>query len=175
MRTAGNLVSQMAPAAKAKFSSEAKWATASGVTKETLSRLKRQRSCDFHTLESLAESVGFSLGLVPKVAQAADHMPAGLDRKYEEELLDLSASGNVNPDLWRTRGPAFFMGGLAAMLGSARGFSRERYLRLAEELHPGVSTPEVFGLWLSKTPVRPSRFLPMARKRSGVHASAQSL
>ena len=57
------------------------------------------------------------------------------------------------------------MGGLAVMLASARGFERERYLRLAETLHPGVSTPEVFGMWLKKSPVRSARFLPMARKR----------
>jgi hypothetical protein len=173
MRTAGTLVAQMAPTAKAKFSSEARWAAASGVTKETLSRLKRQPSCDFRTLASLAESAGFALGLVPKAAQGADHMPASLNREYEEELLDLAASGNVDPDAWRARGPAFFMGGLAAMLGSARGFSRERYLKLAEALHPGVSTPEVFGLWLGRTPVRASRFLPLARKRSAARASAQ--
>jgi len=54
------------------------------------------------------------------------------------------------------------------MLGSARGFDRERYLRLAESLHPGVSTPEVFALWLDQSPVRPSRFLPMVRKRKRI-------
>lgn len=60
------------------------------------------------------------------------------------------------------------MGGLAVLLASARGFERERYLRLAESLHPGISSPEVFGQWLHTTPLRAARFLPMARKRRGL-------
>ena len=55
---------------------------------------------------------------------------------------------------------------MQAILGRVR--SATRYLRLAEVLHPGVSTPEVFALWLENSPVRPSRFLPMARKRKRV-------
>jgi len=53
-------------------------------------------------------------------------------------------------------------------MASARGFDREKYLRLAESLHPGVSTPEVFAAWLDKSPVRAARFLPMARRRKGL-------
>jgi len=93
------------------------------------------------------------------------HFPTHFDRAYEEDLLDLAASGNADPDAWRARGPSFFMGGLAVMLASARGFERERYLWLADALHPGVSNPEVFGIWLVRSPVRASRFLPMARMR----------
>jgi hypothetical protein len=53
------------------------------------------------------------------------------------------------------------MGGLAVLLASIRGADRERLLALAETLHPGVSTPEVFGAWLAASPLQPSRFLPM--------------
>lgn len=159
------LLEQMFLAAKARFATEASWAKASGLPKETLSRLKTQSSCDLRTLGALARTIGYTLASVPEAAQAGQHVPARLGREYEEELLDLSASGSVDPTAWRARGPAFFMGGLAVMLASARGFDRERYLRLAETLHPGVSTPEVFGMWLAKSPVRASRFLPMARKR----------
>jgi hypothetical protein len=95
-------------------------------------------------------------------------MPSELSREREDELLDLAASADVDPATWRARGPAFFMGGLAVLLGGARGFEREPYLRLAEALHPGVSTPEVFGMWLQQSPVRAARFLPMARKRKGM-------
>ena len=56
------------------------------------------------------------------------------------------------------------MGGLAAMLASVREFDRRRYLALAEDLHPGVTQPEVFELWLERSPVRPARFLPMLRR-----------
>lgn len=162
------LLERMAPAAKARFSSDAGWAEASGVTKETLSRLKKQSSCDWHTLAALAKSAGFELAPVPEATKEGEHFPARLGREYEEALLDLSASGNVDPSVWQAQGPAFFMGGLAVMLASARGFQREPYLKLAEKLHPGVSTPEVFGMWLEKSPVDPSRFLPMARERSAV-------
>jgi len=165
---ASRLLEQMTPAAKARFSTEAGWAEDAGLRKETLSRLKKQRSCDLETVGALAKSAGYTLALVPEDRVAGKHVPEKFTRSYEEGLLDLSASGNVDPTTWLAHGPAFFMGGLAVMLGSARGFERERYLRLAETLHPGVSTPEVFNMWMDKSPVRPSRFLPMARMHKNV-------
>lgn len=159
------LLAQMAPAARARFASQAGWARAAGVPKETLSRLKTQASCDLRTLAALAESAGYRLAAVPVGEEGA---PRPFGRDYEGQLLDLAASGNQDPDAWRALGPGFFMGGLAVMLASARGFERERYLRLAEALHAGVSTPEVFALWLKSSPVQASRFLPMARRRKGV-------
>jgi hypothetical protein len=155
----------MAPGARAKFAAEADWARASGLPKETLSRLKHKASCGWRTLTALAESAGYRLAAVPARGPDKGHLPERFGRDDEDRLLDLAASGNVDPVLWRAAGPAFFMGGLAVMLASARGFERERYLRLAEALHPGVSTPEVFAHWLERTPLRPSRFLPMARRR----------
>jgi hypothetical protein len=159
------ILAQMAPAARVKFAAEGDWARASGLPKETLSRLKRKASCDWRTLAALAASAGYRLAAVPARGPSKGHLPARFGRDDEDRLLDLAASGNVDPEVWRAEGPGFFMGGLAVMLASARGFERERYLRLAEALHPGVSTPEVFALWLERTPLRPSRFLPMARRR----------
>ena len=163
------LVEQMAEAAKVKFSSDAGWADASGLPRETLSRLKSQRSCDLRTLGALAQSVGYTLVAVRHARQDTGHMPNSFGREYEDDLLDLCASGNMDASVWRASGPGFFMGGLAVMLASSKGFERERYLRLAETLHPGVSTPEVFAMWLEKSPVRPARFLPMAKKRKRLH------
>ena len=82
------------------------------------------------------------------------------DRAREEELLNLCASDDTDPSTWRRHGDEYFMGGLAVMLASVRGFDRRRYLDLAEELHAGISRPEAFGLWLQRTPVRAARFLP---------------
>lgn len=165
MSTPAALLAGMADAAKARFPTEGAWAAASGLPKETLSRLKSQPSCDLRTLGALARSAGCKLVAVPDAAQAGEHLPERFTRDYEDRLLDLCASGNADPAVWRAQGPGFFMGGLAVLLASARGFDRERYLRLAEALHPGASTPEVFGLWLEKSPLRPARFLPLARKR----------
>jgi hypothetical protein len=92
-------------------------------------------------------------------------VPKSFNRDYEDGLLDLCASGNTDPNAWRSHGSGFFMGGLAVVLASARDFEREGYLRLAETLHPGVSSPEVFAMWLKQSPLRPARFLPMARRR----------
>jgi len=163
--TPAGLLDQMSKAAKTKFSSYGAWAEASGLPPETLSRLKTQASCDLRTLGALAQSAGYTVVAVRNLTQGSAHMPDSFGREYEENLLDLCASGNVDPSTWSAHGPGFFMGGLAVMLASAKGFERERYLRLAERLHPGVSTPEVFSTWLEKSPVRPVRFLPMARKR----------
>lgn len=161
----GELVKRMSAAAKSRFGTDANWARAAGLPKETLSRLKSQSSCDLRTLGALARTAGFTLAPVAEGTETDAHVPRRFSRDYESQLLDLAASGNVDVAAWRALGPAFFMGGLAVMLASARGFERERYLRLAEALHPGVSTPEVFEMWLHKSPVRPSRFLPMAKKR----------
>lgn len=161
----GRLLQQMSEAAKAKFTTDANWAAASGLPKETLSRLKSNSSCDLRTLGALAEAAGYTLVAVPAVVGGDEHAPEKFGRDYEDKLLDLAVSGNVDPHVWRGYGPGFFMGGLAVTLASSKGFERERYLRLAETLHPGVSTPDVFGMWLKKSKVSPSRFLPMAKRR----------
>jgi hypothetical protein len=153
------LLSAMAPAAKGRYATDTAWAQASGVPKETLSRLKGQASCDLRTLESLARAAGCMVAVVP------DLSPGTFGREDEDRLLDLCASGNTDPSVWSGYGSGFLMGGLAVLLSSARGFEREKYLRLAEALHVGVTTPEVFALWLERSPVQASRFLPMLRMR----------
>ena len=164
----GDLLQQMASAVAARYSTASEWASASGLPKETLSRLRRKSSCDLRTLAALADAAGCTLVAVPGTMQGGEHMPNPYGRDYEDHLLDLCASGNADPSAWRATGPAFFMGGLAVLLAGARGFERERYLRLAEALHPGVSTPEVFAMWLRQSPLRAARFLPMVRRRKGV-------
>lgn len=162
------LLAQMTALARRRFPSDAAWAEASGVPKETLSRLKKNPSCDLRTLGALAKTAGCTLVAVPEAALDGGHAAERYNREYEDSLLQLCASGNTDATLWSTYGTSFFMGGLAVLLASARGFERERYLRLAEALHPGISTPEVFGQWLARTPVRAARFLPMARRRKGL-------
>ena len=162
------LLHQMSKAARGIFRTDASWAKASGLPKETLSRLKRNPSCDLRTLGALAQTAGYTLVAVPATAEGGEHLPDTFDREYEDDLLDLCASGDVDADHWRAHGPGFFMGGLAVLLASARGFERERYLRLAEALHPGISTPDVFAMWLKRSPLRAARFLPMARRRKGL-------
>jgi len=167
-RLPAKLLDQMSKAARGKFATDASWAKASGLPKETLSRLKRNPSCDLRTLAALAQTAGYTLVAVPATIEAGEHLPNAFGREYEDDLLDLCASGNVDADAWLAHGAGFFMGGVAVLLASARGFERERYLRLAETLHPGISTPEVFAMWLKRSPLRAGRFLPMARRRRGL-------
>jgi len=164
----GQLLQHMQATAKQRFRNLGGWAEAAGIPRETLSRLKTNASCDLRTLEALAHAAGYVITVAPAPATGGINFPDTLSRELEMKLLDLAASGNTDSDTWRQHGPAFFMGGLAVMLAGSRGFDREKYLRLAEELHPGVSTPETFDRWLQQTPVRASRFLPMARKRRGI-------
>jgi hypothetical protein len=56
------------------------------------------------------------------------------------------------------------MAGLAVMLASSNQDERTALLALGESLHPGSSNPEVFQKWLDRSPIRPSRFLPMLRE-----------
>ncbi len=164
----GQLLDSMRDAATRKFGSFGGWARAAGLPKETLSRLKSQSSCDLRTLVALAAAAGFVIQVAPAGQAGTAAFPQTLTRELETRLLDLVASGNMDTAQWRQQGSPFFMGGLAVLLAGARGFERERYLQLAESLHPGISTPEAFGQWLKATPLRAARFLPMARKRRGL-------
>ena len=155
-----DLLSQLRPAANRLFGNDRRWAEACNLPPETLSRLRKRESCDLRTLAALAEAVGYTLAVAPK----AGEQDAPYGRAREEELLDLCASGNQDAATWRQHGDGFFMGGLAAMLASVRAFDRRRYLALAEDLHPGVTQPEVFELWLERSPLRPARFLPMLKR-----------
>jgi hypothetical protein len=159
-----NLIAALSREARARGLTDAGWAARAGLRKETLSRLRRRSSCDFVSLNALAEAVGANLGLTHSHStQLTDdgHFPLGMNRDYEERLLTLCASKTLEPAQWLAEGPAFFMAGLAVMLASAPGFDRQKLLRLAERLHPGASEPAVFAQWLERSPVRPSRFLPM--------------
>lgn len=155
-------------AARRRGLTDSAWAAEAGLRKETLSRLAGRGTCDFGTLEALARAVGaeVSVSLQGRLSTTPDgHFPAVVDREYEASLLALCAAGPPDAAAWRAAGPAFFMAGLAVMLTGARGFDRARYLALAERLHPGSTTPEAFALWLARSPLRPSRFLPMLEVR----------
>jgi hypothetical protein len=141
---------------------DAQWAARAGIRKETLSRMRSRPSCDFATLQALAEVVDASLDVVERRHVEPDGlMPARVDREYEERLLELADSKDLSEDRWRAAGPDFFMAGLAVMLASATDRDRRALLALAERLHAGMSQVGVFALWLERSPVRPSRFLPM--------------
>ncbi len=161
------LVDALGILARKRFASDAQWARASGVPAETLSRLRSRSTCDVRTLWALADGADCALVAVPNAAQAARDEPGRFDRARESSLLDLCASGTPHAAEWRAHGDGFFMGGLATLLAGARPFDRSQYLRLAESLHIGITTPEVFALWLARSPIQPSRFLPMLRVRLG--------
>jgi hypothetical protein len=169
-----SLLKAMEAAVAARNWSDRRWAAEAGVRPETVSRLRSRGDCALSTLEALAHVVGLRLfaGPNPDAQTSASkpgaaelrHMPAKYGREEEERLLDLCVGRKPDLERWRVAGPSFFMGGLAVMLAGARGYDRARYLELAESLHPGITTPEVFSAWLAQSPVRPSRFLPMLEK-----------
>jgi hypothetical protein len=152
-----NTIATLTKQARALGLSDTEWATRAGVRKETLSRLRHRRSCDFETLRLLAEAVGARLGVVEVHAPDSTpdgHFPAGLDR-----------------DRWAGMGPRFFMAGLAVMLASGMYGDRRRLLDLAERLHPGASEVAVFNRWLERSPLRPTRFLPLVDAARQIHAA----
>jgi hypothetical protein len=158
------LLDSLTVAARSKGLNDASWASAAGFSKETLSRLRRRSSCDLSTLIALSDAAGASLSVTVATQPATTsdgHFPSELSREYERQLLTLCASQQLDPVAWATAGPAFFMAGLAVMLASNRGAERRRLLALAELLHPGATEVPVFARWLKRSPLRPSRFLPM--------------
>ncbi len=154
--------------------SDTEWATRAGVRKETLSRLRHRQNCDFETLRLLAEAVGAGLGVLdgsPPDSTLDGHFPTSLDREYEERLVELSLSGELEPERWVGAGPRFFMAGLAVMLASAGNSDRRGLLDLAERLHPGAGEVSVFSRWLDRSPLRPTRFLPLVDAARRTHAA----
>jgi hypothetical protein len=141
---------------------DTQWADRAHLRKETLSRLRRRQTCDFESLRSLAQAVGARLGVVDVRAPGTTpdgHFPANVNRDYEQRLVELCASGNLDPDRWAAAGPRFFMAGLAVMLASTETRERRSVLALAESLLPGASEVAVFNRCLERSPVRPTRFL----------------
>lgn len=162
------IVEALTRAARRRGMNDSQWAAASGLPKETLSRLRGRAGCDLRTLTALGAAAGARLVVLegsPVAATADEHFPDRIDRDYEARLLALCDSGILDPDAWRALGPPFFIAGIAVMVASVRGVPRESLLALAEKLHPGISQPEVFRTWLARSPVRPSRFLPMLKAK----------
>lgn len=158
------LLTQLSAKARALSLTDTEWSSRAGVRKETLSRLRRRSSCDLSTLQALAAVVGARVVLDEGAAGATTldgHFPASLDREYEARLLRLAASGSLASDTWTVAGPRFFMAGFAVMLAGERELDRIGLLALAEHLRPGASEPVVFTHWLERSPLRPSRFLPL--------------
>jgi DNA-binding phage protein len=158
------LLDSLTVAARKKGLNDTAWASAAGFSKETLSRLRRRSSCDLSTLMALADAAGANLSVTigAEPATTADgHFPRDLSRDYERRLLAFCASRQLDPAAWAAAGPAFFMAGLAVMLASNADADRRGLLTLAEALHPGATEVSVFARWLKRSPLRPSRFLPM--------------
>jgi hypothetical protein len=158
------LLSRLTAQARAAGFTDRKWAERASIRHETLSRLRRQDDCDFATLQALATAVGsrFELAQVRMPGTTVDgHFPAAVDRDYESALLALCAARSYDRGRWLALGPAFFMAGLAVLVASVAGMNRRELLDLAELLHPGASEVAVFQRWLERTPVAPTRFLPM--------------
>lgn len=157
-----NMLATMAHAARRDKLSNRDWAQKAGVRPETLSRLKQRGDCDLTTLVALAEAVDLRLALVPRLKMST---PKSFDREEEEKLLVLCASRSLDLAKWREAGGGFFMAGVAVMLAGVRGFDRQALLALSEALYPGMSAADTFRAWLKKSPLRPSRFLPMLEQR----------
>jgi antitoxin (DNA-binding transcriptional repressor) of toxin-antitoxin stability system len=110
--------------------------------------------------------------IVPPTAVAANaeearppRLKPRWSRRDEERVVELCASGDYRLSRWLRAGNPYMLAGVAVMLASQEGFNRTRMLALAERLHPGMSSPEVFGRWLAHAPVHAARFLPMLRAR----------
>ncbi len=167
--TLARLLSDLSRRARLRGWSDAEWARRAGVPKETLCRLRARATCELATVEALAAAVGAELRVVPgRTSITADgRWPRRLERAAEDRLLDVLASGSRDAAQWRALGPPFFVAGLAVLMASLVERDRSRYLALAEALHPGSTTPEVFALWLAGTPVPPSRLVPRLRESRG--------
>jgi len=157
------LLAALSAAARQAGWSDAEWARRAGLPKETLCRLRSRSTCDFATLDALAEAVDATIEVsARKRRTSADgRWPAVVDRTLEAQLAGVLGARSTRISDWRPLGPPFFLAGLAVMLASLPELDRKKYLDLAEALHPGATEPRVFARWLAETPLPPARILPM--------------
>ena len=153
---------QLEGQARAKAVTSAQWARAAGLRPETLSRLSKRVDCELQTLSNLAAAVGLEVALRPRLER---EMPKSFGRKQEDVLLDLAASKSLDLGRWAVAGPRYFMAGFAAMLSTLEGFDRDGLSLVAEALFPGMTDVRELQAWLDRSPVKPSRFLPMLHQR----------
>ncbi len=157
-----SMLATMATAARREKLTHREWAERAGVRPETLSRLKQRGDCDLATLSALAGALDLRVALVRRLKTT---VPKQFGREDEEKLLTLCASHSLDLAMWREAGPSFFIAGVAVMLAGVRGVDRASLLALAEALFPGMSNVDNVQKWLNKSPLRPSRFLPMLEQR----------
>lgn len=155
------LLDDLTVRARAQGLTDAEWSRRAGLRKETLSRLRKRNDCDLRTLRALAREVGATLAIGDALPVSKAAFPVTLGRDDEARLLALAARGPANAHAWASAGSPDFMAGLAVLLAGARGSERPRWLALAEQLQPGATDPDAFQAWLQRSPLRPSRFLPM--------------
>ena len=157
-------LSRLEQAATRRGLNHREWAQRADVRPETLSRLFGRSDCDLVTLCELASAAGQQLLLVDAPER---EMPASWSRDVERRYVELCASGSTDVGQWLKAGPKYFLAGLATMMASSRGADRPAYLALACALCPAMRDPAEFETWLSLSPARPSRFLPMVRALAG--------
>lgn len=156
-----SVLADLSAAARKRELSDSAWARQARLPKESLSRLRRRQDCDWATLERLAAALGLELAPRPVVNAGLSpdgHFPVSLSRDDEQRLYELVRSGDASPAEWRAHGPAFFMAGLAMLLAGSFRYARRNLQATAEVLHPGISEPAVYDIWLRRTPIEPSRF-----------------
>jgi hypothetical protein len=156
-----SLLADLSAAARRRGWSDAAWAREAGLPKESLSRLRRRQDCDWATLERLSAVLSLQLAMrraVDPELTPDGHFPAALTREDEQQLHELVRTGHSDSARWRECGPSFFMAGLAVLVGGSPRLDRPELLQTAETLHPGITSPDVYNIWLRRTPVEPSRF-----------------
>lgn len=157
------ILATLSDAARERGLSDAAWAKRAGLRRESLSRLRRRQDCDWATIAALAAAIDYRLDALPQdTGRSPDgRFPSPYTREYEESLLRLALSSNLDAESWRAYGPTFFMAGFAMVLAGLPECDRFGLVRLAEQLHPGMSEPIVLALWFKGSPLQPSRFLPL--------------
>lgn len=157
-----SFLDQLTPAARRARLTDREWADKAKLRPETLARLKQRTDCALGTLKALAGAVGWRVSL----AQVSERkMPARMDRDAEAAWLDLCASGSLDVRRWLDAGPRYFAAGLALLLSTARGADREALTVLADALYAGITAPAEMNQWLARSPLKPSRILPMIEQR----------
>lgn len=154
------VVAELTTLARQRGLSDSAWARLAGLPKESLSRLRHRRDCDWLTLDRLAGALNTRLRPAPAswTLTPDGHFPIHLQREDEQRLRDLVNSGDFSAASWRAHGPPFFMAGLAVLLAGSPRFRRDALLDLANSLHPGILEIAVYQMWLERTPLEPSRF-----------------
>lgn len=110
-------------------------------------RVTNEQKCLLYCFVYAAIKAGIEM---PRIDPRLEPIPAALTANQEDEIIEFCGSREMHIGSWIGMGPKFLMAGLATMLMDMSSNARrghESYMKLAEQLYPGITSLAGYAKW----------------------------